>query len=507
MNKRWILLVSVFVVAVCGLVYELLAGTLSSYLLGDSVTHFSLVIGFFLSAMGLGSFLSKYVSKDLLGAFVRIQIVVGLLGGFSAPALFAAFTFTESYTPILLFIVIMIGTLVGFEIPLLIRIFKSEDSLKVALSNVLAVDYIGALVASLLFPLLLVPYLGLIRTSVFFGVLNVGVAFLLVYYFRDLLPSFQRLRSASLFSIAFLATLFAFAGKLTHALEDRLYDDEIIFAKTTPYQRIVLTRWRSDVRLYINGALQFSALDEYRYHESLVHPAMSLAKHPRRVLVLGGGDGLAIREILKYPSVEHIDLVDLDRQVINLFRTKPLLVALNNGSLRNAKVGITSRDAMSFLKETDEVYDVIIMDLPDPNTPSIGKLYTRSFFTLALKHLSAKGCLVTQATSPFYSKEAFWCIEDTLANSSAPGKTKVFVKPYHVNVPSFGEWGFVLASMQEESLGKVTIRVPTKYLTNDVLQSLFSFPKDLEKIPTERNELNNQHLVRYYNQNWKQWNY
>lgn len=507
-RKQWLLLVSVFVAAICGLVYELVAGALSSYLLGDSIMHFSLVIGFFLSSMGVGSFLSKYIQDQLVRRFIQFQLMTGILGGFSAPLLFLAFTFSQTYTAILLMLVVFLGTLIGFEIPLLVRIFRQDSSLRISLSNVLAFDYLGALVASILFPLILVPYLGLIRASIFFGIVNVSIATALTFFFQvdQKLPPF--LKRVCFSALLCLVITFGFSGQFTHALEDNLYEDDIIYAKTTKYQRIIVTRWRQDIRLFLNGALQFSTLDEYRYHESLVHPAMALAVNPRRVLILGGGDGMAAREVLKYATVETIDLVDLDRHITTIFQNTPLLVSLNQGSLQDARVRIINADAMKYLEESDKIFDVIIIDLPDPNTPEIGKLYSRSFYKLVFKRLSMTGHLVTQATSPFYAKEAFWCIARTIEKSGRVGRNSISIKPYNVNVPSFGEWGFVLATqagrIQPEA---IQIRVETKFLTSEIVPTLFTIPKDLKATVRWTNELDSQKLVQYYNDGWGRWNY
>jgi spermidine synthase len=499
------ILLSVFLVSTCGLIYELVAGTISSYLLGDSVTQFSLVIGFFLSFMGVGAFLSQYVERNLMARFISVQFWTGLLGGLSGLILFAAFAFTASYTLLLLMVVALLGTLVGLEIPLLVRIVKETQELKVTLSNVLALDYIGALVASILFPLLLLPHLGLVQTPLLFGLVNLIVGVGLIRWAEA--GTRQKLKPLFVAGLLCLSGTFLFADRLTKGLEHHLYDDEVIFTKSTPYQRLVLTRWREDVRLYINGALQFSALDEYRYHESLVHPAMSVAATPRRVLVLGGGDGLAVREVLKHGSVERIDLVDIDPDMTGLFKTRPLLTALNHGALNDPKVRVINADAMNFLTESRDFYDVVIMDFPDPNVPAVGKLYSRSFFQLALRRISARGVLTTQATSPFFAKQAYWSIVSTLEKAVFGKPEQRIVTPYHVNVPSFGEWGFVLATPGPFQIEKVTVPVKTRFLNSETLPGLFAFSKDLQRVDVEKNELSNQSLIRYYAKAWKKWNY
>ncbi|MEM9694365.1 MAG: polyamine aminopropyltransferase, partial [Myxococcota bacterium] len=315
-NPRWIspvLLASVFVIATSGLIYELIAGTVASYVLGDSVTQFSFVIGLYLSAMGLGSYLSKFVERRLLERFVEVELAIALVGGASAPILFAVYTALGAFRGALYLLVIIIGTLVGLEIPILIRLLKFRLDLKDLVARVLSLDYVGALVASLLFPLVLVPRLGIHRTSLAIGLLNVAVA-AVATFLMPLRPRAQfRLRAnCGVVALALTAGL-VYVDRAVVRAESHYFGAPIIYSEQTPYQRIVLTQSPRTTRLFLNGNLQFSSDDERRYHEALVHPAVAaLGRDPRRVLILGGGDGLAARELLKYPGVESIQLVDLD---------------------------------------------------------------------------------------------------------------------------------------------------------------------------------------------------
>ena len=213
---------------------------------------------------------------------------------------------------VLYLLVFITGCLVGLEIPLLMNILKDRVEFKDLVSNVFAFDYIGALLASILFPLVLIPNLGIIRTSLFFGLINVSIAIFLCFYLRRELRNPISLKIKSISTFLCLLALFIFADKILSYSEEKLYGENIIYSRSSPYQRIVLTRNSNDFRLYIKNNLQFSSADEYRYHEALVHPAMSMAKNIKRILILGGGDGFAVREVLKYPEVEHITLVDLD---------------------------------------------------------------------------------------------------------------------------------------------------------------------------------------------------
>src|SRR5215813_5745688 len=441
MKRPPLLFLNVLIVATCGLIYELLAGTLASYVLGDSVTQFSLIIGIYLFAMGVGSWLSRFIEKGLARRFVDIELAVAILGGFSAPLLFLSFAKVNYFYVVLYFIVFAIGVFVGLEIPLLLRILKDEIEFKELVSRVLAFDYIGALLASILFPILFVPRLGLVRTSLIFGMLNAVVALWGTWLLRPLIKGrISGLRVRSIVVLALLLVALVKANTLTSLAEDEMFADEIVYAKDTHYQRIVITRGKAGFQLFLNGNLQFSSTDEYRYHEALVHPPMLLSNNPRRVLVLGGGDGLALREILKYPSVEQITLVDLDPDMTQLSRRFPLLADLNQHSFDNPRVHVINEDAFIWLERTtDEPYDAAIVDFPDPNTFSLGKLYTTRFYRLLRNRITPNAGVSVQSTSPMFARNSYWCIVRTL---EAAG---FVVKPYYTAVPSFGLWGFALA--------------------------------------------------------------
>ncbi|HEX6735570.1 MAG TPA: polyamine aminopropyltransferase [Azonexus sp.] len=494
---RHALLFSVFIIASCGLAYELVAGALSSYLLGDSVTQFSTVIGTYLFAMGVGSWLAKYITRDLIGRFIRIELLVGLLGGFSAVGLFLVFTWLPGPFRLLLYLTVFgVGVLVGLEIPLVMRILKRELDFRELVSQVLTFDYLGALAVSILFPLLLAPHLGMVRTALLFGLLNVAVALWALHLFRDQLPARRWLAAQCWAVLAVLLAGFAGAGQLTTAAEASVYADEIVYAESSPYQRIVVTRWRDDLRLHLNGNLQFSSHDEYRYHEALVHPGLAGLPGARRVLVLGGGDGLAVREILKYPQVEAVTLVDLDPAMTRLFSTAPPLLALNGGALNSPKVTVVNADALTWLEDNRDFYDFIVVDFPDPANFSLGKLYTAAFYRLLEKRLAQRGRLVVQSTSPLYARQSFWCVVATLEDVGL--KTA----PYHALVPSFGEWGFIIAS-REPYAPPAAALPPTRFLTAAGLAALFEFPADMARLPAEVNRLNNQVLVRYFEAEWR----
>ncbi|HPU79204.1 polyamine aminopropyltransferase [Accumulibacter sp.] len=492
------LLFSVFIVASCGLAYELIAGALASYLLGDSVTQFSTVIGSYLFAMGVGSWLSRYVERRLVARFIQVELMVGVFGGFSAAGLFFVFAWSSAPFKLALYLAVVgIGVLVGLEIPLIMRILERDLAFKDLVSQVLTFDYLGALAVSILFPVVLVPHLGLMRSALLFGLLNVAVALWACWLFREQLRNVGWLGVQGGASMLLLLAAFAAAGELTSLAEAHLYADDIVHAESTPYQRIVVTRWKDDLRLHLNNNLQFSSRDEYRYHEALVHPGLSTLPAARRVLVLGGGDGLALREILRYPQIESVTLVDLDPAMTRLFASAPPLRKLNEDALRSSKVRVVNADALQWLEDNDELFDFVVVDFPDPSNFAIGKLYSASFYRLLEKHLTANALAVIQSTSPLYARQSFWCVVTTLESVG------LLVTPYHALVPSFGEWGFVLAGRHAYRPPQA-YAVATRFLTADTTPALFLFPKDMARVETEVNRLNSQVLVRYFEQEWRQ---
>lgn len=504
-----LLFLNVLVVSTCGLVYELLAGTLASHVLGDSVTQFSVIIGLYLSAMGVGAWLSGFIEKNLATRFIDVELAVALLGGLSAPMLLLAFARLSFFPVVLYGLVFVIGTLVGLELPLLLRICKDELDFKDLIARVLSFDYLGALFASLLFPLVFVPHLGLLRTSVFFGLCNAAVALWGTSLLRDLIgPVVSRLRARGVFVIAILSLTFIYGDRIAELAEDDLFPEPVVHAQTTPYQRIVITQGQRGFALFLNGNLQFHEADEYRYHEALVHPAMASASSPpRRVLILGGGDGLALREVLRWPSVEAVTLVDLDPAMPALARSFVPLAELCKRSFDDPRVTVVSMDAYIYLEAPPpELFDVAIVDFPDPNNFALGKLYTRHFYLRLSRALGPLGAIAVQSTSPLFAPRSFWTIVETM---QAAGWSTL---PYHVTVPSFGVWGYVLA---RRSPFEPPQSVPDglRYLTDETLPGHFAFSADMSKEKVLReggpllvNRLDNQVLVTTYEAEWRRWN-
>ena len=492
MRKAPLLFLNVFIIATCGLIYELIAGALASFVLGDSITQFSTCIGVYLFALGIGAWLSGFLDRSLERCFIETELGVALLGGFSAPLLFLSFSHLTVFRPILYGLVFGIGTLVGLELPLLMRILRDNMDFKVLVARVLTFDYIGALVASLAFPLLLVPRLGLIRTSLLFGLLNAVVALWGTWILKDAIKSaapFLRIRACIV--MLMLAVGLIKADQFTTISEEGLYDDVVVYSKTSSYQRIIVTSNGESFNLYLNGNLQFSSTDEYRYHEALVHPAMSLAEAPKKVLVVGGGDGLGVREVLREEAVESVTLVDLDPEMTGLATVFPPLAQLNENSLSDSKVQIVNDDAMVWLEEDRGPFDVVLIDFPDPNNFSLGKLYTRRFFRMLERNMADDGVVAIQCTSSMFTKQSYWCILKTMEQAG------LHVAPYHASVPTFGVWGFA-AAMKRPFSPPSRCQDGLRFLNSKTMAAMFVLPNDLAEVPVEINRLDNQVLVRYY---------
>ena len=502
------LLAATFVVAVAGLIYELIAATISSYLLGDSIRQFSFVIGVFLSAMGVGAWVSRFVG-DALAGFVRAQMALGVIGGALGPLLFFTYAFYGAVGLPLYGGLIAIGVLSGMEIPLISRVMKEIGAAEFRFENVLTADYIGALAASLAFPLLIVPNLPLMAASIAFGILNLLVAGLSLYLFRDRIGRGLWLAWAG-FLLAAIAA-FGLSGRMVSAVDARLFQDEVIFSETTPYQSIIITRFDERYRLFLDHSIQFDSLDEHRYHEMLVHPSMGLVPDARNVLVLGGGDGMAVREVLRHDGVERVVLVDLDPRVTELFATNPDLVALNGGSLQDERVEIVNADAGVWDAEGHggEAFDIITADLPDPKSIALSKLYSVEFYSMLMERLSGVGLFVTQAGSPTFASDAFWITEATLAatrNPMAPGQGMETLA-YQVYLPSFGNWGFVMAGPGVPDDARVPeLPEGLRFLNSEVWRGAQAFSEDqLPAGDVPVNTIQGHPLVAAYQRGWDFW--
>ncbi|WP_456278011.1 polyamine aminopropyltransferase [Bacillus sp. AK128] len=496
------------IVSICGIIFEVLFGAIGSYILGDGVKQYTLTISLFLTGMGIGASLSEYITKRLILSFVWIEYSIALIGGFSAFLLFGINAYLSSGTDALFLysITLLVGALTGVELPILIR--KANEigvSLNKSTARVLFSDYAGGLIGGLLFVYLLRPQLGMVKSAFFVALINASVALWVLYYFRKEIKRTAIHAVAGVIIILSLIAGLFFGEEAAFSFEQKMYRDPILYAEESNYQRIILTKEQGDVRLFLDGQLQFSSSDEYRYHEMLIHPTMATATNNQHVLVLGGGDGLAVRELLKYDSIETITLVDLDPAIVQLAKEHPDLVELNKQALSNQKVKVVNEDAFEFMEKIDVFYDVIIVDLPDPNNESLNKLYTLEFYSLLRNHLHPGGAMMVQGTSPVFAPEVYWTIDHTVK------ATGLHTENLHLDIPSFGNWGFVLAKREPFQLEDAKIEIETKYLTQDTLLASNHFGKDEdgmfyndrgEQIELEVNSLIDPHIIEKYEKAW-----
>lgn len=502
---RVVLLAAVFLCAACGLVYELALITLGQYLVGGTIYQTSLVLGVFVCAMGLGSFASKPLLPRAAAGFALVELSLALAGGLSVLALYAAYSWLDLYTPALIATSVLVGGLIGAEIPLLMSLLqriRAQDAGE-ATADLFAVDYVGALAGGLAFPFLLLPVFGQVRGAVVVAGVNLVAAVVIVVLLKDALsPRARRAVTAGVVAVA-VALGFAgvTAGGFLVSARQALYDDPVVVATRSDYQEIVLTQARDtdDVRLFLDGDLQFASSDEHRYHEALVHPAV--VPGARSVLILGGGDGLAAREALKHDSVTRVVEVELDPAVIELARTDPRMVRANGGALDDPRVEVVVQDAMAWLRTAREQFDAVVVDMPDPDQPATAKLYSQEFYGLAARVLAPGGRLVVQAGSPYFAPEAFWCIEATVASTGLRTST------YHVDVPSFGDWGFVLAARGAAPVPAVVPAVADRlrFLDGDVLAAATVFPRDRgkDRYDVEISTLDRPRILQYEARGWR----
>ncbi|MCB9480600.1 MAG: polyamine aminopropyltransferase [Desulfobacteraceae bacterium] len=498
---------AIFITGCAGIVAEYVLSTLATYILGNSVFQWTMVMSLMLFAMGLGSRLSRYFKDYLFDFFLFAEFTLSVLCALSAVVSYSVSAYFQpsSTALIIYFHSILIGMLIGMEIPLVTRINHNYTDLRINISSIMEKDYYGALIGGIFFVFIALPYFGLTYTPAVLGSINFFVAVMLILNYFSILKFKKTIVFAGTVSFLFLTVIFVFAKPVIFFSEQKKYKDTIIYEEQTRFQKIVMTRWKDKIWLYLNGQQQFSTYDEKRYHEPLVHPVMNISNSPENILVMGGGDGLAVREILKYKNVKKIDLVDLDPKMTDLAKNHPVLTSVNKGSLNSEIVNVHNNDAAFFLESSGDIYDVIILDFPDPDSMDLMHLYSEHFYKLINKHLSRTGAFVTQASSPYFTPKVFISIDKTIqsAGFSTIG--------YHQNVPTMGDWGFIIGTKNDVYSDKILRKkyeeikldeVDTDFLTDDVLKSMLYFGKDVfsgidhEKIMT--NTKSHPVIFRYY---------
>lgn len=519
---RALLLLAAGACAACALVYELALIALGGVLVGASITQTSLVVSLFVFALGLGALAAKPMLRRPLPAFVAVEVGVAVAGGFSVLACYAAFAYAGVYTPAVVVASVVCGGLVGAELPLLMELLQRvrRQAAARALADLTAADYVGALVGGIAFPFLLLPLLGQMRGALAAGLVNLVCAALIVFVvFRGDLTRRVRIGAATLLLAGTVAVALGigYAGRFEVSARQQLYDDPIVVSERTPYQEIDVTesltaRGTPDVRLYLNGDLQLSSRDEYRYHEALVHPALAATSGAARarglrVLVLGGGDGMAVREVLRHREVAEVRLVDLDPTMTRLARTDPRLRDLNDGALDDRHVRVSTGDAFEWVRDhprggTDR-YDAVIVDFPDPDDQGLARLYSAELYGMVrARVLAPGGVAVVQSGSPYFAPDAFWSVGRTLELAGWRGR------PYHVDVPTFGDWGFWLASPAASTPGPPSLSVGSppppglRFLDGPTLRAAASFPADRGPRDVRPTTLNRPEILEYTRQGW-----
>lgn len=507
--SRWVLLLAVFLCAACGLVYELALLTLGDYLAGGGVRATSVVLGVVVASMGLGSLVARRLLRRPLLAFAVVEGSLAVVGGLSVLGLYAAYAWLDLYVPAVLLTSVAVGSLIGAEVPLLMSLLqqiRAQDAGE-AVADLNAADYLGALAGGLAFPFVLLPVFGQLRGALAAGAVNLLAAALVVGWLRAAggAPHLPRRTTAALATLALTGAVVligaaTLAGDFEVTARQRLYRAPITSAERSDYQEIVVTRSLPgappDLRLFLDGDLQFSSRDEHRYHEALVQPAM--AGGAEKVLILGGGDGLALREVLR-SGVRRVVEVELDPAVLRLARDDPAFRALNGNSMRDPRVEVIEADAMRWLRDQQELFDVVIIDMPDPDDPATAKLYSTEFYALAGRLLLPGGRMAVQSGSPYFAPEAYWCVLETL------GAAGFEVRPYHVDVPSFGDWGFVLASREPLAPLQVpaSIAEQLRFLDQATLDAAVVFPRDIRRVPVEPTTLDRPRILDYARRGWQ----
>jgi spermidine synthase len=505
-KNSFVLKAAIFATGFAGIVAEYTLSTLATYFIGNSIFQWTMIVSLMLFCMGLGSRFSKLINKNLIQNFLILEATLSIIVAFSSVLVYTLAAVSEYYGIVIYSLSMIIGLLIGLEIPLVVRINKEYEDLKSNISSILEKDYYGSLMGGIFFAFIGLPILGLSYTPFVLGIINFLVALIVLYRFKDKIkpPKLVRLKAGLTIVFAILITGICFTKPIIQWGEQIKYKDKVIYSVQTKYQNIVLTEWKDEHWLYLNGNLQFCSIDEKMYHEPLVHPIMSLHPKPQRILILGGGDGCAVREILKYKDVEKIDMVDLDPKMTDLGTDHPTLIDINEGSMSSSKLRVFNKDAYIHLEQNSvDFYDVIIADLPDPRNVELGRLYSHEFYTLCLRKLRKNGLIITQAGSPYFATKAYNCIDKTMQSA---GFTTAKL---HNQVISMGEWGWIIGT-KNTTISKQGFKqklqalnfsnTNTNWIDNEAMLLITSFGKDFfsPKDSVEVNKIHNPVLYQYY---------
>lgn len=454
---RGLVLASVFVCAACGLVYELELVALASYLVGDSVTQASVVLSVMVFAMGVGSLLAKRLRCCAATGFAAVEALLALVGGGSAIALYASFAWLGGAGIALVGFSLVIGALIGAEMPLLMTLIQRvrQQDAGGAVADLFAADYVGALVGGLTFPFLLLPLFGQLTGALLTGVVNAvagGVVVLWLFRYDVSIRARWGLLAANGAVVVLLIVATVFVASFERAARHAVYGHDVRVAVRSGAEEAVLTgdpdptayrHGAQPLRFFLGGRLRVDSADGNRYQASLVRPAMAGGPH-ERVLILGGADGLALREVLRHPRVREVTVLERDGAALELARTDPGLRRLNENAYEDPRVqldvGDCAFDRLRALARAPGAapYDVVISDLPDPAVEDVAKLYSQEFYGLVDRALAPRGRLAVHAGTAAAHPRTYWTVEATLRSAG------LRTSPYVVRRPR--DWGFVLAS-------------------------------------------------------------
>ncbi|MBB1269060.1 polyamine aminopropyltransferase [Shewanella sp. SR44-3] len=536
--------------AACGLIYEYLLSHYAGRILGALEAAIYTMIGLMIVSMGFGAFAARKIRCAFTG-FVVLELLVALCGSLAIIITAAVIGFGQQF-PLMLantlglpadhlpdggFIAklqnlseylpylwgLILGLMIGMEIPLIARVRQSlsEAHLLHNAGTIYGADYLGAGIGAAIWVAFMLA-IDIQLAAALTASVNLLAGLVFIWRFWDQIIRVKLLLALH-FVVGLILILLAWQGpSWEQDFNNLLYKDKVVYAKATRFQQLNITeRLRGQglppvYSLYINGRLQFSSSDEHIYHSFLVHPTLAASARQQKVLIIGGGDGLGLKQVLKWQP-EQVVLMDLDKDLVQLFKQAPEdmpealareLKRLNGDALNDPRVEIMFDDAFNGVDKLiakELSFDSIIVDLPDPSHPDLNKLYSDFFYRKLNELLSADGAITVQSTSPYHAPNAFISVGKTLASAGFK------VEQYHHNVPSFGEWGWSMATKSGDSpkqrlAKKLHLPADETWLTSGLILGAFEFPGDFyrEKAKIKTNKLNSLQLYQYHLADWSE---
>lgn len=535
----------------CGLVYEYLLSHYAGRVLGAVEVAIFGIITVMMVFMGVGSFLARYITNPYTG-FAWLEVILALVGSSSVLVVGGLFALANLFPQILMqtfglpvdlspaggwvemvnqwvrlspyLMGALLGTLIGMEIPLIgeIRAHLHRDILKNNVGSIYGIDYIGAGVGATLW-LLFMLSTDVSTAAAITASVNLLLGLSFFYLFRREVQWAGALLAAHLLVAVLVLQIFDQGAEWAASMEDLLYKDKVVYRMNTERQRLVVTERTTHpakptrLSFYLNGRIQFASNDEQIYHSMLTYPAMAASARHRRVLIIGGGDGLALRDVLRWGPTEVV-LLELDERLVELFKT-PLegeagrisrrLLEANQYAFSDPRVTTRFGDAflsVDTLLQQEQRFDTIIVDLPDPSHPDLNKLYSARFYAKLGGLLAGDGALAVQSTSPYHAKNTFISIGKTIKHAGF-----MHVEQYHANVPSFGEWGWSIATKNGKSaqrrLQELTeLPLVDAWVTQPLLLAAFEFGKGFyqDSGSIRINRLGSMVAYQYHYADWQQ---